>query len=438
MIRALDARQLGVDAVVAALERSPETVAPEIHRTVDAILAAVRARGDAALCEYTAQLDGFKAAGVDDLSLHPADFAAAERAVAPDVRAALEYAADRIERYHAAAMPKSWRITDEHGSVLGQEIRPLDRVGVYVPGGRAAYPSTVLMTVVPARVAGVREIVLVTPPGATGGIEPTVLAAARIAGVTEGYRIGGAQAIAALAYGTQSIRRVDKIVGPGNIFVALAKARVYGEVGIDMVAGPSEVVVVADATADPDCVAADMLAQAEHDPMARAVLITDDDELISRVAAALERQLTALPRREIAGEALRANGALIRVVSLDEAVALANRLAPEHLELLVAVPAALLPRVRHAGAVFLGRHTPEVVGDYVAGPSHVLPTAGTARFASPLGTEDFVKRSSVIDYSPGGLRAAAPHLKTLTRVEGLAGHGNAAELRLRTDERGRA
>jgi len=353
------------------------------------------------------------------------------------VRAALEYAADRIERYHAAAMPKSWRITDEHGSVLGQEIRPLDRVGVYVPGGRAAYPSTVLMTVVPARVAGVREIVLVTPPGSTGRIEPTVLAAARIAGVTEGYRIGGAQAIAALAYGTQSIRRVDKIVGPGNIFVALAKARVYGEVGIDMVAGPSEVLVVADATAEPDCVAADMLAQAEHDPMARAVLITDSDELIPRVGAALERQLTALPRREIAAEALRANGALIRVASLDEAVALANRLAPEHLELLVAVPAALLPRVRHAGAVFLGRHTPEVVGDYVAGPNHVLPTAGTARFASPLGTEDFVKRSSVIDYSPGGLRAAAPHLKTLTRVEGLAGHGNAAELRLRTDERGR-
>ena len=437
MIRTLDARRLVVDAVVAALERSPETVAPEIHRTVDAILAAVRARGDTALCEYTAQLDGFKTGGADDLVLRAADFETAERAIPPDVRAALEYAADRIERYHAAAMPKSWRITDEHGSVLGQEIRPLDRVGVYVPGGRAAYPSTVLMTVVPARVAGVREIVLVTPPGSTGRIEPTVLAAARIAGVTEGYRIGGAQAIAALAYGTQSIRRVDKIVGPGNIFVALAKARVYGEVGIDMVAGPSEVLVVADATAEPDCVAADMLAQAEHDPMARAVLITDSDELIPRVGAALERQLTALPRREIAAEALRANGALIRVASLDEAVALANRLAPEHLELLVAAPAALLPRVRHAGAVFLGRHTPEVVGDYVAGPNHVLPTAGTARFASPLGTEDFVKRSSVIDYSPGGLRAAAPHLKTLTRVEGLAGHGNAAELRLRTDERGR-
>jgi histidinol dehydrogenase len=436
MIRTLDARR-GIDDVVAALARAPEAVAPEIHRAVDEILAAVRARGDAALCEYTARFDGWSPASAGDLALTAADFEAAERAIPGDVRKALEYAADRIERYHAAAMPKSWRMTDEHGSVLGQEIRPLDRVGVYVPGGRAAYPSTVLMTVVPARVAGVREIVLVTP-AAGGRIEPVVLAAARLAGVTEGYRLGGAQAIAALAYGTARVARVDKVVGPGNIYVALAKARVFGEVGIDMVAGPSEVVVVADATADPDCVASDMLAQAEHDPMARALLVTDAGELIPKVAAALERQLAALPRRAIAAEALRANGALIRVESLDDAVALANRLAPEHLELLVAVPAAVLPRVRHAGAIFLGRHTPEVVGDYVAGPNHVLPTAGTARFASPLGTEDFVKRSSVIEYSPGGLRDAAPHLRTLTRVEGLAGHGNAAELRLRTDGGGTA
>jgi len=436
MIRTLDARR-GIDEVVATLTRAPEAVAPEIHRTVDEILAAVRARGDAALCEYTARFDGWSPASAGDLALTAADFEAAERAIPDDVRTALEYAADRIERYHAAAMPKSWRMTDEHGSVLGQEIRPLDRVGVYVPGGRAAYPSTVLMTVVPARVAGVREIVLVTP-AAGGRIEPVVLAAARLAGVTEGYRIGGAQAIAALAYGTARVARVDKVVGPGNIYVALAKARVFGEVGIDMVAGPSEIVVVADATADPDCVASDMLAQAEHDPMARALLVTDAGELIPKVAAALERQLAVLPRRAIAAEALRANGALIRVASLDDAVALANRLAPEHLELLVAVPAAVLPRVRHAGAVFLGRHTPEVVGDYVAGPNHVLPTAGTARFASPLGTEDFVKRSSVIEYSPGGLRDAAPHLRTLTRVEGLAGHGNAAELRLRTDGGGTA
>ena len=432
MIRTLDARA-GIDAVVGVLARSPETVAPEIHRTVDAIITAVRARGDAALCEHTARLDGWNPARPGDLALTPKDFDGARRSVAADVRAALEYAAERIERYHTMAMPKSWRMTDEHGSVLGQEVRPLDRVGVYVPGGRAAYPSTVLMTVIPARVAGVREIVLVTPAGAGGRVDPVVLAAAQIGGVTEGYRIGGAQAVAALAYGTSLIRRVDKIVGPGNVYVALAKARVFGEVGIDMVAGPSEVVVIADAVADADWIASDMLAQAEHDPMARALLITDTSELLPRVEKALERQLEVLPRRAIAEQSLQANGALIRVANLDDAVTLANLLAPEHLELLVAVPATLLPRVKHAGAVFMGGHTPEVVGDYVAGPNHVLPTAGTARFASPLSTDDFVKRSSIIEYSRGGLRAAAPHLKTLTRIEGLDGHGKAAALRLETD-----
>src|SRR3989449_172976 len=331
MIRVLDARQLGVEAVVAALARPPATIPSEILRAVDAILADVRARGDAALLELTARFDGFTASTPTELVITPDEFETAERRLAPEVRAALAYAAERIERYHAVAAPKSWRLTDEHGSVLGQEVRALDRVGAYVPGGRAAYPSTVLMTFVPARVAGVREIVLVTPAGPGGRIEPVVLAAARIAGVTEGYRIGGAQAVAALAYGTAMIRRVDKIVGPGNIYVALAKARVFGEVGIDMVAGPSEVVVVADATADPEWIAGDMLAQAEHDPMARAVLITDVAELIPRVAAALERQLAALPRRAIAAHALQANGALILVDSLDEALVLANRLAPEGL-----------------------------------------------------------------------------------------------------------
>jgi len=433
MIRVLDARQLGVDAVVAALARPPAAVPPEIHRAVDGILTDVRARGDAALLDLTARFDGFTAATPAELVITPDEFETAARQLAPDIRAALVYAAERIEWYQAAAVPKSWRLTDEHGSVLGQEVRPLDRVGIYAPGGRAAYPSTVLMTAVPARVAGVREIVLVTPPGPGGRVEPVVLAAARLAGVTEGYRLGGAQAVAALAYGTTTIRRVDKIVGPGNIYVALAKARVFGEVGIDMMAGPSEVVVVADAVADPAWVAGDMLAQAEHDPMARALCITDATELLPRVAAALERQLATLPRREIAARALEANGALIRVASLDDAVELANRLAPEHLELMVSVAAALIPRVRHAGAIFVGGHTPEVVGDYVAGPNHVLPTAGTARFASPLGTEDFVKRSSVIEYSLRGLDAAAPHLRALTRIEGLAGHGRAAELRFGSD-----
>jgi histidinol dehydrogenase len=436
MIRTLDARVLGADAVVRALERPPAAIDPDVRRAVDTILADVRERGDAALIELTARFDRFAAGSAEGLRIGADEFDAAERALAPATRAALVYAAERIERYHAAALPKSWRITDEHGSVLGQEIRPLDRVGVYVPGGRAAYPSTVLMTALPARVAGVREIVLVTPPRADGGVDPVVLAAGRLAGVTEGYRVGGAQAIGALAYGTATIRRVDKIVGPGNVYVALAKSRVFGEVGIDMVAGPSEVVIVADGAADPDWIAADLLAQAEHDPMARAVLVTDAEALVPRVERALARQLDVLPRRAIAEEAVRRHGALVLVASLDDAVDLANRLAPEHLELLVRVPASLLPRVRHAGAVFLGGQTPEVVGDYVAGPSHVLPTAGTARFSSPLGVEDFVKRSSVIEYSRSGLEAARAHLQALTGVEGLAGHGRAAELRLNVGDGG--
>ena len=432
-IRTLDARTLGLDAVVARLERPPSSVDRAIVTAVEDIVAAVRARGDEALLELTARFDRYGARAVHDLAIAPEEFAAAERALTPPVREALRYAAERIERYHAAAMPKSWRITDEHGSVLGQDVRPLDRVGVYVPGGRAAYPSTVLMTVIPARVAGVREIVLVTPPHADGRVESAVLAAAQLAGVTEGYRIGGAQAVAALAYGTASIRRVDKIVGPGNIYVALAKRSVFGEVGIDMVAGPSEVVIVADDSADPEWLAADLLAQAEHDPMARALLITDAPALAPAVAAALADQLARLPRQGIAAESIEKNGAVILVDDLDSAVELANRLAPEHLELCVRVPEALLSRVRHAGAIFLGGHTPEVVGDYVAGPNHVLPTGGTARFASPLGTEDFVTRSSVIEYTPAGLQAALPHLRVLTEVEGLSGHGVAAEVRMRKE-----
>jgi histidinol dehydrogenase len=434
VMRTLDARVGGLDEVVRRLERPPSSIAPAVVAAVDDIVAAVRARGDEALLELTARFDRFAAPSPRDLAISPGELAAAEDALSAAARAALRYAAERIERYHASAMPKSWRITDEHGSVLGQEVRPLDRVGIYVPGGRAAYPSTVLMTAIPARVAGVREIVLVTPPHPDGRVESTVLAAARLAGVTEGYRIGGAQAVAALAYGTASIPRVDKIVGPGNIYVALAKRAVFGQVGLDMIAGPSEVVIVADQSAEPEWLAADLLAQAEHDPMARALLITDAPALAPRVAAALADQLAALPRRTIAGPSLEANGALILVESLEMAVELVNRLAPEHLELSVRVPEALLPRVRHAGAVFLGSHTPEVVGDYVAGPNHVLPTGGTARFASPLGTEDFVTRSSVIEYTRAGLEAALPHLSVLTELEGLAGHGTAVRVRLRKEE----
>ena len=435
MMRVLDARTGGFAAVLAAVERRAADIDAAVHAAVDAIVADVRARGDAALVELTARFDGFTAKDASALAITREEFERAAGVIDDDVRAALVYAAARIERYHAAALPKSWRMTDEDGSVLGQEIRPLDRVGVYVPGGRAAYPSTVLMTAIPARVAGVREIVLVSPPGRDGRVEPAVLAAAHVAGITEGYRVGGAQAIAALAYGTASIRRVDKIVGPGNVYVALAKLRVFGDVGIDMMAGPSEVLVIADATAQPERVAADLLAQAEHDPMARALLVTDAPDLAHAVQAAVSQQLAVLPRRAIAEAALGAHGAIVLTADLDAAVDLANELAPEHLELFVDMPAALLPRVRHAGAVFLGGHTPEVVGDYVAGPSHVLPTAGTARFASPLGVDDFITRASVIDYSLRGLAAARPHIRALARIEGLHGHGMSAELRVPAADR---
>ena len=420
---------LGVDGVVRGLDRSPASIEPDVSRRVTEILAAVREKGDAALLELTERFDRVSLRP-DGLRVRPEEFDEAERKVGAATVRSLRYAAERIERFHRASAPRSWSMRDDRGSRLGQEVRPIGRVAVYVPGGRAAYASTVLMTVVPARVAGVPEIVLVSPPARDKSIDPSVLVAARLAGVTEAYRVGGAQAIAALAYGTETIRRVDKIVGPGNIYVALAKSHVFGDVGIDMVAGPSEVLVVADESAEPAFVAADLLAQAEHDPMARAVLLTPSTRLVDRVAEETGRQLERLPRREIAQRSLEANGALVLTATLEQAVEVTNGLAPEHLVLLVSDPGALLPRVQNAGAVFLGRFTPEVVGDYVAGPNHVLPTGGTARFASALGTEDFVKRMSVIEYSPEGLAEAGPHVAELSRVEGLHGHGVAAAVRL--------
>ena len=361
MIRRLEMRTLGVEGVVRALDRPPGSVDPEIRRRVTEILAAVRDKGDAALIEFTARFDGVSMTA-EELAVSPAEYEWAESRLGEATVRSLRYAADRIERFHRACAPRSWSMRDGNGSRLGQEVRALGRVAVYVPGGRAAYPSTVLMTVVPARVAGVRDIVLVSPPARDKSLNPAVLVAARIAGVTEAYRVGGAQAVAALAYGTETIRRVDKIVGPGNIYVALAKLQVFGEVGIDMVAGPSEVVVLADESADPAFVAADLLAQAEHDPMARAVLLTPSARLIDDVAAEAERQLARLPRREIARSALEGHGALVLTSSLEEAIQVSNALAPEHLELLVADPDALLPRIQSAGAVFLGRFTPEEIG----------------------------------------------------------------------------
>jgi histidinol dehydrogenase len=427
VIRLLQTGTLSSDGVVAALARPHGATDPDAVARVAAIVDEVRRRGDAALLDFTKRFDGVELRA-EELRVSEPEWTAAS--VSPRLQAALAEAARRIEAFHRHQLPRSWWVRDEHGSLLGQQVTPLDRVGCYVPGGTAAYPSTVLMNLIPARVAGVRELVVVSPPGADGRVSAAVLVAARLAGATEVYRVGGAQAVAALAYGTAALPAVDKIVGPGNLYVALAKRLVFGDVGIDLIAGPSEVVVVADRTAEATHIAADLLAQAEHDPMARAVCLTDDARLASRVVAAVARQCPGLPRAAIAEAAIQRHGAVVVTRDLDEALVIANRLAPEHLELAVADPFAWLPAVRHAGAIFLGVHTPEVVGDYLAGPNHVLPTAATARFASGLSVEDFVKRSSLIHYTPAGLRAAWPHLAVLAEAEGLHGHGEAARIRL--------
>lgn len=433
MIRLLRTAELGQEGVVQALARPHTAAAADILARVQAIVDEVRRHGDAALCELTKRFDGVELSA-GELRVGEAEWAAA--VVPEEVRPALAEAARRIEAFHRHQLPRSWWVRDEHGSLVGQQVTPLERVGCYVPGGGAAYPSTVLMNLVPARVAGVRELVVVSPPGPDGRLNPMVLGVARLAGATEAYKVGGAQAIAALAYGTATIRRVDKIVGPGNIYVALAKRLVFGEVGIDLLAGPSEVVVVADAGATAAHVAADLLAQAEHDPMARAVCLTDTPPLAEAVRAEVARQCPRLPRAAIAEAAVRAHGAVVLTRDLAEAVEIANRLAPEHLELYVADPFTWLGRVRHAGAIFLGPDTPEVVGDYLAGPNHVLPTGATARFASGLSVEDFVKRSSLIHYSAAGLRAAWPHLAQLATAEGLQGHAEAARVRVQADGEG--
>ncbi len=434
MIRLLRTADLTPDGVVAALARPHAAIEPDAVARVAAIVEEVRRRGDAALLDFTKRFDGVELRA-EDLRVSEAEWAAAT--VAPALEAGLVEAARRIETFHRHQLPRSWWVRDEHGSLLGQQVTPLDRVGCYVPGGTAAYPSTVLMNVIPARVAGVPELVVASPPDGAGRVPTAVLRAARLAGATAVYRMGGAQAVAALAYGTAAVPAVDKIVGPGNLYVALAKRLVFGDVGIDLIAGPSEVVVVADRTAVAAHVAADLLAQAEHDPMARAVCLTDDAVLAAAVAAAVARQCAALPRAAIAEAAIRQHGAVVVTRGLDEALGIANRLAPEHLELAVADPFAWLPAVRHAGAIFLGVHTPEVVGDYLAGPNHVLPTGATARFASGLSVEDFIKRSSLIHYTPAGLRAAWPHLAALAAAEGLEGHAAAARIRLADDSRTR-
>ncbi len=417
---------------LAFLEARGEQTSRIVEQHVRAIVDAVRRRGDAALFAYTRRYDGITLTA-RTVEVPRAVMASAERTLPRQIQRDLRLAARRIAAFHRRQRRASWRFRDSTGTVLGQQVRPLDRAGVYVPGGTAIYPSSVLMNVIPAKVAGVGEVIAVTPAN-KDGVHPAVLAAAHIAGVDRLFRIGGAQAVAALAYGTRSVPRVDKICGPGNIYVATAKRLVFGAVDIDMVAGPSEVLIIADAGARPDLIAADLLSQAEHDPLAAAILVTPSAPLIRRVQVALASQLAELPRREIAGRSLARHGTAFLTADLAEAVEIANRVAPEHLELAVRRPERLLRAIRHAGAIFLGEQAPESFGDYLAGPNHVLPTGGTARFASPLGVYDFVKRSSVISASPRALARLGPSVVRLAQLECLDGHARAVARRLSSPE----
>ena len=401
----------------------------DVRAQVEAILARIADEGDAALLAYTARFDRQDLAP-EQLRLSAGEIARAVADCPAPLRQALDVAAARITAFHRPQLPQPWEVTDDLGVTLGLRWRPIAAVGIYVPGGTAAYPSSVLMNALPARIAGVDRLVMTVPaPG--GELNPLVLVAAHIAGVDEIYRVGGAQAIGALAFGTATIGAVDKIVGPGNAYVTEAKRQVFGRVGIDMIAGPSEIVVVASREQNPDWVAADLLSQAEHDELAQAILITDSRDLADAVAAAVERQLAALPRRAIAAASWRDHGAIIVVRELARAPALVDRLAPEHLELLLAEPDAMAAQIRHAGAIFLGPYTPEVIGDYVGGPNHVLPTDRSARFASGLSVYDFMKRTTVLSCDASGFAALGPTAATLAQAEGLAGHARAVEIRLR-------
>jgi histidinol dehydrogenase len=416
------------EAAFASLLAMKREVAEDVAHAVRTIIDDVRERGDTALVEATDKYDRL-ALDPDQLRVSEIDIQAAEQSITEEQKAALLFARDRIEAFHRRQLPKDDRYTDAAGVELGMRWTPVDAVGLYVPGGTAAYPSSVLMNAIPATVAAVPRIVMVTPtPG--GHINPLVLYAAKIAGVNEVYRVGGAQAIAALAYGTESIAPVAKIMGPGNAYVAAAKRQVFGTVGIDLIAGPSEVCIVADPDNDPDWIAADLLAQAEHDAAAQAILVTDSAALGDAVAAAVERQLKTLPRADTATASWRHVGAVIVARSLGDAMELSNRIAPEHLELAVADPEAWLPSIRNAGAVFLGRHTPEVIGDYVGGPNHVLPTARSARFSSGLGVLDYLKRTTLLKLGPEQLRALAGPAITLAEAEGLDAHARSVSIRL--------
>jgi len=403
---------------------------PAVETVVRDVIADVRARGDAAVIDYTARFDHWSVAAAEELEISLDSCRRAVASLQGEQRVALELAAARIRDYAAHQKLESWSYTEADGTLLGQQVTPLDRVGLYVPGGKAAYPSSVLMNAIPAKVAGVAELVMVVPTP-NGEVNDMVLAAAGIAGVDRVFAIGGAQAVAALAYGTDAIPAVDKIVGPGNAYVATAKRMVFGKVGIDMIAGPSEILVVCDGQTDPDWIAVDLFSQAEHDEDAQSILVSPDGAFLDRVTDSIRRLLPEMPRADIIRASLRGQGALIQVRDMDEAIEIANRAAPEHLELSVAEPQAVAARIRHAGAIFMGRYTAEVLGDYCAGPNHVLPTSRTARFSSPLGVYDFQKRSSLIWCSAEGARTLGKTAALLAHGEGLTAHARSAEVRIK-------
>lgn len=448
-IRRLDSAAAGFERELDALLAWEAAQDAAIECTVADILADVQQRGDAAVLEYTARFDGLQADGMAQLELTQADFRQAFESLPTAQREALQAAAERVRRYHEAqkqASGESWSYRDEHGTLLGQKVTPLDRVGIYVPGGKAAYPSSLIMNAVPAHVAGVAEIIMVVPTPARGSVatggsgaageggpgerNPLVLAAAHVAGVTRAFTIGGAQAVAALAYGTATIPAVDKITGPGNIYVATAKKQVFGRVGIDMIAGPSEILVLADGSTPPEWVAMDLFSQAEHDELAQAILLCPDAAYLDAVQREIDRLLPGMARADIIARSLAGRGALILTRDMAEACAISNRIAPEHLEVCSRDPHQWEPLLRHAGAIFLGDYTSESLGDYCAGPNHVLPTSGTARFSSPLGVYDFQKRSSLIEVSAAGAGPLGRIASVLARGEGLEAHARSAELRL--------
>lgn len=403
----------------------------DVSATVSEILAKVKTGGDQAVKQLNKEIDGVELA---DLRVASTDIETSVNEISSELLAVLKKAKANITAYHEKQVRQGFVSTSEQGVVMGQRVLPLETVGVYVPGGTAAYPSTVLMDVLPAKIAGVKRIVMITPPSKEGKLAPAILAAAHVAGVDEIYQVGGAQGIAALAYGTETIPAVDKIVGPGNIYVATAKRMVYGLVDIDMIAGPSDVLIVADESANPDWLAADLIAQAEHDPLAQAILITTSESMIQAVNQAVDKQLAELPRQAIAQQSLDNNGKLILAQNLAEALALANQVAPEHLELAVDQPFELLGKVKNAGSVFLGHYTPEVLGDYFAGPNHTLPTEGTARFYSPLSVDDYVKKSSYLYYTPEALAEAGPSVELFAKTEHLDGHARSMTIRLKGEE----